>query len=296
MRKNLSNHVWTLAGDIGARSLTKAPEGLLKSAEYIDYVFKKVGYAPLSQWFNAEVYSGANRPQMHSTKNIVAELKGTTLADQIVIVGAHYDTEYSSPGANDNASGVAALLEIARILKAGSLSRTIRFAAFSNEEQPFCRTDQMGSRIYATKCREDNEAIAAMICLETMGFYTDERGSQKFPENLSQSIGHDVGNFIAIVSNLESKPLLEECAMAFRGAVRFPSVALSAPETVRGIDYSDHQSFWRLGYPAVMITDTAFFRYPHYHEKTDTPDKIDFDRLTVVTTGVASMVAKLGQG
>jgi Zn-dependent M28 family amino/carboxypeptidase len=259
-------------------------------------MFKKIGYTPQSQLFNAEVYParGANRPQLHSTRNIIAELKGTTSCDQIVIVGAHYDTEYLSPGANDNATGVAALLEIARAIQlTGALNRTIRFVAFSNEEQPFCRTDQMGSRIYAAKCHDNNEQIAAMICLETIGFYTDQPGSQKFPEPFNQSLAHDAGNFLAIVSNLESEPLLKECATAFRSAVRFPSIALSATETVRGLDYSDHQSFWRLGYSAVMVTDTAFFRYPHYHERTDTPDKIDFDRLAVVSTGLTAIIKKI---
>lgn len=293
LRKNISNHVWMLAGDIGARSLTEAPNGLVKSAEYIEYVFKRIGYVPSSQFFNAEVFCarGSNRPQVHSTRNIVAELKGRTNSDQIVIVGAHYDTEYLSPGANDNASGVAALLEIARAIQVnGALNLTIRFVAFSNEEQPYCKTDQMGSRVYAASCRENNDCIAAMICLETIGFYTDQPGSQKYPEPFSQSIEHDAGNFVALVSNVESELLLKKCAGAFWEAVRFPSIALSAAENIRGVDYSDHQSFWRLGYPAVMITDTAFFRYPHYHQKTDTPEKIDFDRLALVTTGIISIV------
>ena len=176
----------------------------------------------------------------------------------------------------------------------GSLARTVRFVAFSNEEQPFCRTEQMGSRVYANSCRENHDEIAAMICLETIGYYTEHRGTQKFPEPFLQSLGHDVGNFIAIVSNLESEALLEQCVAAFRSAVRFPAVALSATETVRGVDYSDHQNFWRLGYPAVMFTDTAFFRYPHYHQKTDTADRIDFDRLAVVTSGVAAAIIELG--
>ncbi|MBX9685802.1 MAG: M20/M25/M40 family metallo-hydrolase [Candidatus Obscuribacterales bacterium] len=232
----------------------------------------------------------------HSARNLIAELKGSTHADQIVIVGAHYDTEYSSPGANDNATGVAAMLKIARSLQlSGPMGRTIRFVAFSNEEQPFSRTDQMGSRVYADYCRERSEQVSAMICLETIGFYTNEPGSQKFPDHFPQSIGHDAGNFIAIVSNLESETLLKECITTFRSKVRFPSIALAVAESVRGIDYSDHQSFWRAGYPAVMVTDTAFFRYPHYHEKTDTPDKIDFDRLTIVTSGIAAMIIKLGQ-
>jgi Zn-dependent M28 family amino/carboxypeptidase len=297
-RSNISNHVWMLAGDIGARSLTRAPNGLHKSAEYIEYVFKKIGYNPVDQVFSAEVYNlaGSQRqpPVIHQTRNIIAELKGATSAEEIIVVGAHYDTEYSSPGANDNATGVAALLEIARVLYANQQAEhTIRFVAFTNEEQPFCRTNQMGSKVYADACKDRNEKIKAMICLETIGCYTEEPGTQNFPDPTFESLGHDIGNFIAFVSNVASESLLKKCVTSFRRLVRFPSIAVAASENVRGIDYSDHQNFWQLGYPALMITDTAFYRYPHYHEKTDTPDKVDFDRLAVVTGAIAEMIIDL---
>ncbi len=288
-----------LAGDIGARSLTRAPAGLLKSAEYIEYVFKKAGYAPESQYFNTEVISMDTRkspyPSIQKTRNIIAEIKGNTIPDEIIIVGAHYDTEYDSPGANDNASGVAALLELSKLLLLrGSLERTIRFVAFTNEEQPYSRTNEMGSRQYANACHRKGEQINAMLCLETIGYYTNQSKSQRFPSQEFDSVGCDKANFITFISsNIASEPLLKNSIPYFRDSVRFPSLAFSAPETMRPVDFSDHQNFWSLGYPAIMITDTAYFRYEHYHASTDTPDKICFDQLAVLTDGICEVIQKL---
>jgi len=297
-RNNLSKHIEVLAGDIGARSLTRAQEALYRAAAYIEQSFEQLNYAVLNQNFNATVVLNDpnNKPISSSmpTRNLIVEIKGTRVPDEIIIVGAHYDTEYSSPGANDNGSGVAALLELARLFcSATPPARTVRFVAFSNEEQPFCDTNDMGSKVYAEQCKQLNENIVAMLCLETIGYYADKPGTQTFPDESFLALKHDAGNFISFVSNLESSELLKKCVADFRGAVRFPSIAIAAPTSMRGIDFSDHRNFWRLGYPAIMITDTAFYRYPHYHQLSDTPDKIDYNRLALLTHGIFQIVLKL---
>lgn len=299
----LSNHVWILAGDIGARSLTSAPENLEKAAQYIEHVFRKHDYTTSVQEFDCDVRElrkGATQPsdvvhKTYKTRNIIAELKGTKIPDEIVVVGAHYDSVYDCPAANDNGSGVAALLEISGALRKVVVDRTIRFVAFTNEEPPFFRTEQMGSWKYAHLCHERKEKIKAMLSLETMGYFSDEPNSQSFPHSLLKRIYPNTGNFIAFVSNLQSRVLLDRSIIAFRKKTKFPSEAIAAPVSLSGIDFSDQYAFWKLGYPAIMITDTAHLRYPHYHEAEDTPDKVDYDALARVTSGITEVILNLAR-
>jgi Zn-dependent M28 family amino/carboxypeptidase len=221
-----------------------------------------------------------------TVKNIEARLMGRTLPGEIVIVGAHYDSVAGSPGANDNATGVAALLEIARFLTSTQPARSVRFVAFVNEESPFFFTRDMGSRRYASWARAQGENIVAMLSLETIGYYADTKGSQRYPF-VFRFFYPDVGNFVGFVGNLASRALVQQCIASFRSHTFFPSEGLAAPWWIPGISWSDHSSFWREGYPAIMVTDTAPFRYPHYHTKTDTPEQIDFDRLARVVSGLA---------
>jgi len=300
LSKNLSAHVWLLAGDIGARSLTSAPENLEKAAQYIEHVFRSYGYQPERQEFAVETLSqqqaevtseGIRFPTVrHIARNIVAEKVGTVAESDIVIVGAHYDSVYECPAANDNGSGVAAMLEIARVLHNEPLHKTLRLVAFANEEPPFFRTDQMGSYQYARQCNEQQERIAAMLCLETIGYYTEGPATQKFPHPIFGFVYPKTGNFVSFVSNLQSASLLGRCVQSFRNAVKFPSEGISVPSEIKGADFSDQYNFWQLGYPAVMVTDTAFYRYPHYHELEDTPDKINYDTLARVVTGLTGVV------
>jgi Zn-dependent M28 family amino/carboxypeptidase len=303
LSKHLSDHVWLLAGDIGARSLTSSPENLEKAAMYIEYVLSGYGYCPQRQEFAVETLSqhkrevtseGIKFPTVrHNTWNLIAEKAGAGTASSIVVVGAHYDSVYDCPAANDNGSGVAAMLEIARMLRNETLSKTLRFVAFTNEEPPFFRTDQMGSYQYARRCRELNENIEAMICLETIGYYTDAPKTQKFPHASFGLAFPKVGNFVSFVSNLQSAPLLRHCVGSFRNAVKFPSEGIAVPHQIKGVDFSDQYNFWEVGYPAIMVTDTAFYRYPHYHELEDTPDKINYDALARVVTGLTEVVRNL---
>lgn len=296
-----------LAGDIGARSLTSAPENLEKAAQYIEHVWKSYGYLPKAQEFTAETF--VHRMQAsagdelrfpylmekssHKTRNIIAELPGDGSHNECIIVGAHYDSVFDCPAANDNGSGVAALLELSRLLHSQQTKRTIRFVAFTNEEPPFFRTEQMGSHQYAQQCHKMKDKIAAMISLETIGYYSNEPNSQKFPHPALGLVYPNTGNFLAFVSTLQSMKLLSKSIGFFRQNAKFPSEAVALPPLVEGIDFSDHRPFLELGFQAMMITDTAFLRYPHYHEAGDTPEKIDYDKLALVVAGLSRMVFEL---
>jgi Zn-dependent M28 family amino/carboxypeptidase len=303
LSKHLSDHVWMLAGEIGARSLTKAPENLKKAANYIEHSFRTYGYAPERQDYSIEIpdpkfLDGSNRTVnfptvQHTPSNIIVEKTGTAEKPGIIIVGAHYDSVYDCPAANDNGSGVAAMLEIARALRHEAFSKTLRFVAFTNEEPPFAMTEQMGSYQYAARCRNAKENIAAMISLETLGYYTDTPNSQKFPHPSFGLMFPNTGNFTAFISNLQSVSLLRKCVGSFRKSVKFPSEGLAAPRQIRGVDFSDQYYFWDFGYPGLMVTDTAFLRYPHYHELEDTPDKLDYDKIARVVTGLTAVVRDL---
>ena len=216
--------------------------------------------------------------------NIEATLTGTERPDEIVIVGAHYDTVYQCPGANDNGTGVAALLALARRLAKTPLPRTVRFVAFVNEEPPFFRTSDMGSLVYARRCRERNEDIVLMLSLETIGFYTDERHTQTYPVPAA-FMYPDTGNFIGFASNIKSVKMLRKVAGLFRTHAKFPSESGAVD-----IGWSDQWSFWKMGYPGVMVTDTAPYRYPWYHDPDDLPDKLDFDRMARVVEGLEWVV------
>jgi Zn-dependent M28 family amino/carboxypeptidase len=278
----LRDHVQMLGGDIGERNVYK-PEKLEYAAKYVEHVFAKLGYETGKQEYEAE----------HVTvRNIDVNEPGTTRPDEIIVVGAHYDSVMGAPGANDNASGVAATLEIARILHDKKLARTIRYVAFVNEEPPFFQSDKMGSVVYARRCKERGEKIVAMLTPETIGYYSDEPGSQKYPSILAWFYPK-VGNFIVFVGESDSGGLVSKCVGLFRQYAQFPSEGGAAPKSIEGVGWSDHWSFSRMGYPALMITDTAPFRYPHYHTKRDTPEKCDYDRMARVVEGVARVVEQL---
>jgi len=301
LAKRLHDHVCMLAGDIGPRSLTSAPEGLERAAGYIEYVLKGCGYEIEREEYSVQVASHRNVEktaktlkfplETHKTWNVIAELPG--VSPDVVLVGAHYDSVYDCPAANDNGSGVAALLEIARSLRMQELKKTLRFVAFTNEEPPFFTTNEMGSQIHANRCKERGDRISAMICLETIGYFSDEPNSQKFPHSAFGLIYPKIGNFISFVSNMQSSELMNRCLSTFRNSVKFPSEGIAVPSQIKGVDFSDQRNFWKHGYPGLMVTDTAFYRYPHYHEETDTPDKLDYNNLARVVTGLIAVVEDL---
>lgn len=285
LRERLEHHVTTLAGDIGERNLVRYP-ALTAAADYVDATFTAYGYEPARQTFAARGYPVCN---------IEGVKAGTDLADEIVVVGAHYDSISGSPGANDNATGVAAVLEMARGSLDTPLRRTVRFAAFVNEEPPYSYTPDMGSRVYAEALAGQGARVTAMVSLETIGYYDDARGSQHYPFPFG-FFYPDRGNFIGFVGNLRSRALVRDAIASFRAHAAFPSEGTAAPGWVRGIGWSDHWSFWRAGYPAIMVTDTAPFRYHAYHTHRDLPEMVSFERLARVVDGLTHVVVDLAGG
>jgi Zn-dependent M28 family amino/carboxypeptidase len=226
--------------------------------------------------------------------NLVTTRKGSARSSEILLLGAHYDSVIGSPGANDNASGVAALLEIARMFQAVEPVLTVRFVAFVNEEPPFFWTHKQGSMVYAEAARRRGDDIRLMASLETIGCYSDQPGSQSYPP-LFRLFYPNRGNFIGIVSDFGSRPAMQLLAEAFRAQSDFPLQTVSTFRFIPGVSWSDHRSFWRHGYPAVMVTDTAFYRYRHYHAPTDTADKLAFPELAQVTLGLFEAFAVLAR-
>lgn len=279
---DLRTTVTHLASGIGTRSIYR-PKQLAESALYLKDQLAAAGY---------EVHEHSFPTKGSLTPNLEATLNGTSRPDEIIVIGAHYDTTQRSPGADDNASGCAAVLALARSFKDKPQPRTIRFVLFPNEELPTGGTPEMGSWIYAEKCKAAGDRIVAMLALEMLGYYSDEPNSQKYPPPLS-ALYPSTGNFIAFVSRFEDRALVKRCVGAFREAAAFPSEGAALPSVIRDIGRSDHASFWRFGYPALMVTDTANFRNPHYHRATDTPETLDYERMARVVQGLEKVITRL---
>lgn len=290
IRTNLERHVRALAGGdgsvgIGERNVDRRPQALDEASAYVDIAFREAGYTVRRQPFTADGREVAN---------LVAEKRGKALPDEIVVVGAHYDTAYDTPGADDNASGVAVLLELARLLRDVPLDRTVQFVAFVNEEPPWFRGDQMGSRVHADALAAEGAKVAGMLSLETLGYYRTEPGTQHYPWPFAL-LYPDTADFVGFVGNLRSRQLVRRAVGAFREGEPFPSQGAALPGSVTGVDWSDHASYWHHGWPAVMVTDTAPFRNPHYHEPTDTPETLDLERASRVVTGLREVLVTLDE-
>ncbi len=268
-----------LAGRIGERNVFH-PDHLKAAEDFLAASLARAGYRVRWQAYEARGVE---------CSNLEAELTGTAEPGEIVVIGAHYDSVRGSPGANDNASGTAAVLALARRFAGVPQPRTIRFVFFVNEEPPLFWTDQMGSLVYAREVKQRGDDIVAMLSLETMGCYLDEPGSQRYPPAFGMFYP-DEGNFIAFVGMSSSGPLVTRCVGAFRGVCQFPSEGAALPSLVPRVGSSDHWSFWKQGYPALMVTDTAPYRYRHYHKPTDTPDRLDYERLARVVEGLDAVI------
>lgn len=278
----LERHVRTLAETIGERNIYH-PAALAEAEEYIVSRWQAMGYEVVRQTYELE---GA------ACSNLEVTRPGNRRSGDIVLIGAHYDSVVGSPGANDNGSGVAVLLEMARGFAAVDVDRTVRFVAFVNEEPPFSFGEAMGSMRYARAARYRGDSIELMLALETIGCYSDQPGSQNYPP-LFRLFYPDTGNFIAFVSNLRSRRSLRRFAAAFRQHSDFPAEEVATFSWIPGVAWSDHQSFWRCGYPALMVTDTAFYRYPHYHMATDKADHLDYPAMAALTEGLEGAVLSL---
>ncbi|CAN1722370.1 M28 family peptidase [Hyphomicrobium sp. 1Nfss2.1] len=263
-------------------------DALEKSAVYIEAELRALGYEPVSQAYDVDG---------KSVRNISVEIapQDAGPATPSLVVGAHYDSYGNAPGANDNGSGSAAVIELARLLKDMPLKdKRLRLVLFVNEEPPYDRTPDMGSYRFAKQLKDNGEKLIGMVSLETIGAFSDQPGTQKYPPPFDL-IFPDVANFVALVALPGGRSFLHEFVASFRGHTKIPTIGGTAPDFIDGIGWSDHWAFYMFGYPAIMITDTALFRYPEYHTPSDTPDKVDYDKLAHITQGVAATVRDLLQ-
>lgn len=280
--QRLKAHVDKLAGEIGEHNIYHY-HALKAAADYIALEWRNQGYEVIP-------YSYTVKGLQCSNLEITRE--GTNPEQGIILVGAHYDSVTGSPGANDNGSGIAALMELSRLFSHEQPTTTLRFVAFVNEEPPFFYWNNMGSMVYAREMKQRGENIRYMISLETIGYYSEAPHSQRYPPLLKYFYPH-TGNFIAFVSNLRSRHVMRRAMRAFRAGSDFPAQQLASPAIVPGVSWSDHLSFWREGYPAFMITDTAFYRYAYYHTAQDTSDKLTYEPFARMTEGLFMMLKSL---
>lgn len=257
---------------------TRYAKGYAAGAAFVRRTWEEMGYTVTAE----AVAQGVD--------NLVAELPGE--GDEIVVLGAHYDAWMLVPGADDNASGVAAMMEVSRRLAGKRLARTVRFYAWANEEPPYFQREGMGSRVSAAACRARGEALAAVISLDAVGYYDDAEGSQAWPFPFGLVMPHRA-DFIAVVGDMRSARHVNRVTTLLREAGSLKVGASAVPAIVPGVDWSDHWSFWQEGYPAVMLTDMPPYRNPHYHETTDTPDTLDYDRLARFAAALAVTLEEL---
>lgn len=258
------------------------PAALERAAAYLEGRLRALGYPVQRQPFQA----GGQQ-----VRNLEVVIEPASADAETLVVGAHYDSYGNAPGANDNGSGTAAVLELARLLadlRARAALR-VRLVLFVNEEPPFFQTEQMGSLVYARRLAGSGERVRGMWSLETLGYYRDAAGSQHYPFPFDLRYP-ETGNFLAFVGTLSARGFVRRAVGDFRRLAPFPSEGGTAPGFVQGIDWSDHWAFGEVGIPALMVTDTAPFRYPHYHAAADTPDRLDYERLARVVDGLARLI------
>jgi hypothetical protein len=279
----LKAHVVKLSHDIGERSIFIYPK-LNEAADYITEQFESLGLAVSFQEYS--LYG-------KTVKNIIAEKAGKLNPGEIIIIGAHYDTCFN-PGADDNASAIAGLLELARLIAVQKPDRTIRFIAFVNEEPPFFKTKDMGSLVYARLVKQRTKDIKVVLILEMIGYYSVDPFSQRYPLFLGPFYPNKA-DFIAVVGNFTNHRLVKRIYSYFKEYSRFPVRRVVLFNFVPGVDFSDHWSFWQVGIPSIMITDTAFYRYSHYHSNSDTFEKLDYQRMALVVEGLKEALLKLAE-
>lgn len=282
--QQLRHHVERLSIAIGERNVYR-PGALRAAEDYIRGTWRAQGYEVVSQEYTVNGVRSAN---LEITR------RGSVRPEEIILIGAHYDSVRGSPGANDNGSGVAALLELSRLAASIQPGSTLRFVAFVNEEPPFFFFGQMGSMHYARAARQRGDDIRVMISLETIGYYSDVPGSQSYPPSFRYFFP-DRANFIGFVSNFRSRKVLRRLALAYRAATVFPMQHVATFAAIPGVAWSDHLSFWRQRYRAVMINDTAFYRYPWYHTAEDTAEKLNYAEFARMTIGLSKALSALAE-
>jgi len=265
----LENDVEELAGKIGARS-TKHYENLQKASQYLQDRITQIGYEPQLQTYDVKE---------HEVSNVYAVKPSASGKKDVIVIGAHYDTQYSNPGADDNASGVAVLLALMESLKETALNTNIHFVCFVNEELPHSHSPDMGAWRYAKFIAEQNVPVTGMISLESVGYFDSKKGSQRYPFKFLALMYPDAGDFIAVVGNLNSARLVGSITDAFQSGSPLKTEGAVLPQFIRDIGRSDHAPFWKRGFQAVMVTDTANFRNHNYHQPTDHPHTLDYKNV-----------------
>ncbi|MEZ6112023.1 MAG: M20/M25/M40 family metallo-hydrolase [Pirellulaceae bacterium] len=283
VREWLETDLRALAEEIGERHLQGRYSQLIDATALFERTLTEAGYAFQRQEFEVDG---------RRVWNVETSLSGSADAAPSLVIGAHYDTVPGSPGANDNGSAVVAGLALARLLANSRPRHTIRFVFFVNEESPYYMTEAMGSLRSAESMRDRGESLMGMIALETIGCYLEAAGSQRYPVRWLGYLYPTTGNFVAVVGNVRSRRFVRQIVRGLRRAA-FPCEGMAAPRFLKDIFRSDHAAFWHCGYPALMITDTANFRYRHYHTPQDTVDKIDFDQLARLVVALESTVRDL---
>jgi Zn-dependent M28 family amino/carboxypeptidase len=276
----LAAHVKKLSIDFHPRSFDH-PANLERTAAYIEAQFKEAG----AQVSIQDVMVDANR-----YKNVVARFGPAS--GRLLVIGAHYDSHGATRGADDNASGVAGLLELAHLLGKAAPTRPVELAAYTLEEPPYFRTRHMGSVWHASALKAAGRDVELMLSLEMIGYFSDRPGSQAYPVGAMKLGYPDRGNFIALVGQFGDFGLSRSVKAAMTGASELPVYSLNAPSIVQGIDFSDHRSYWAQGYPALMVTDTAFMRNRNYHRAGDTFDKLDYKRMAMVVQAVFAVAQR----
>ncbi len=279
--ETLKANVYQLSETLPARQGTE--ENLQATINWIESQLHE--YAK-NNAHNNKIYRQSYQVNEENFHNIIVEFlpSNATVDDAYIIVGAHYDTVHGYPGADDNASGVAALLELARLFfeNPQSVTQPIQLVFYTLEEPPFFRTNNMGSFIHAASLRQKSQNINIMIALDMIGYYSDKQGSQHFPLPFLDLFYPDQGNFIAIIGNYANMGTVRKVKHSFKTATDLPVYSFNAPAFVAGVDFSDHLNFWKQGYPAVLITDTSFNRNTTYHTEQDTADRLDYKKMAKV--------------
>lgn len=282
----LEEHVRQLASVIGERNVFR-PAALSAAAAYIEKTWSDQGY---------EVSRHVYETHDQQCANLEVTRRGDRYPERLLLIGAHYDSVRGAPGANDNASSVAALLEISRLFQQQHPAISVRFVAFVNEEPPFFMRSEQGSMVYAKMAKARGDDIALMVSMDCIGCYSEQPGYQRYPPFFGFFYPSQA-NYLAVVSNLASRQSMHVFVDQFRAASDFPLEYLATTSFIPGVSWSDHRSFWKQGYQALMVTDTAFYRYRHYHRASDTPDKISYPMFTRAVVGLHrtfSQIAALG--
>jgi hypothetical protein len=274
----LETHVRTLSQSFVPRDESH-PENLDRCAAYIRREFESASARVSEQPFTIDG---------KTYRNVIAHFGPET--KEMVVVGAHYDTAGPLPGADDNASGVAGLLELARLLGNRQLPMRVELVAYTLEEPPFFRSEQMGSAMHAKALKREGAVVRVMFSLEMIGYFNDAPDSQRFPSSAFSLFYPTEGNFISVVGKIDDGMLVRRIKKAMTGATSLPVYSLNAPRLIPGVDLSDHLSYWLEGYPAVMITDTAFYRNANYHTLDDTAERLDYRRMGQAVEGVYAAV------